>query len=255
MRKPVVHLKNVSKRYQLIHQGTSFLDRINLVPKKEELLALDKVNLKIYKGERIGIVGPNGSGKTTLLKIISGITAPSEGRVRLLGRVVSLINLEGGFHPELTGGENIYLNGALIGMSKEEIKRKFKYIVELSGIGEFIDVPFYTYSDGMKFRLALAVGLARESEVLIFDEIFIAADLQFQRRISSILKKIQRKKGMTTIVVSHSPILVWEYSEVFFAMKKGKLRPLSLSNFHKMVEKRSKLLGKTMGSLRGRNVK
>jgi lipopolysaccharide transport system ATP-binding protein len=183
--------------------------------------ALKNVSLKINKGERVGLIGPNGAGKTTLLQIIAGITQPTTGVVTTSGRVVALMDLEAGFHPDLTGEENVYLNGMLVGMNESEIKQKFKQIVEFADIGQFIKAPFYTYSSGMKFRLAFAVAIASECDVMILDEIFLAGDFEFQIKTLKAIKNLQKKREITTIICSHAPAFIWNLADSFWGIDGG----------------------------------
>ena len=151
-----VKLTNISKHYIIHHEKPTLVERV-INGKNEKFKALDNINLEVKKGEILGIVGPNGSGKTTLLKIIAGITSPTTGKVKTSGRVVSLIDLEAGFHPELTGEQNIYLNGMLLGMSRKSISQKLRKIIEFADIGQFADAQLFTYSQGMKLRLGFSV--------------------------------------------------------------------------------------------------
>lgn len=198
----VVELNNVSKIYTLNHEKPTLTENVLTLKKKEEFWALKNINLTIKKGERLGIIGPNGSGKTTLLEIIAGITTPTQGSVQTVGKIISLIDVEAGFHPELSGEENIYLNGMLVGMSREEIKNKLKKIVEFAGIKQFIDTPFYTYSEGMKLRLGFSVVAHTNPDTILLDESLAVGDQEFREKSYN---KIQEffKKGKTIIVVSH----------------------------------------------------
>lgn len=197
-----IELKGVTKRYVLHHEKPTFSEKLVKGGRREVFTALNDIHLKIYKGDKVGIIGTNGAGKTTLLKIIAGIATANEGSVHTNGRIVSLIDLEAGFHPDLTGEENVFLNGLVIGMSKNEIKEKYKEIVNFADIGKFIDAPLYTYSAGMKLRLGFAVAVHADPDILILDEGFAAGDLNFQKKAT---KKIQEffKKNKTILMVSH----------------------------------------------------
>jgi len=197
-----IELVDIVKTYQLHHEKPTFSEQIVRRTKKEIFTALDRVNLTIHTGEKIGIIGPNGSGKTTLLKIIAGITTPDSGQVITNGKVVSLINLEAGFHPELTGEENIFLNGLLLGMNKTEIKNNFKSITDFADIGSFIDAPLYTYSSGMKLRLGFAVAIHSNPDILLLDEGIVVGDENFQKKVEKYIRKIFKQKK-TIIIVSH----------------------------------------------------
>ena len=169
----------------------------------DELWALKDVSLEIQPGEAIGIIGRNGAGKSTLLKILSRITEPTDGIVKLLGRVGSLLEVGTGFHPELTGRENIFLNGAIIGMGRREIARKFDEIVEFAEIGRFIDTPVKRYSSGMYVRLAFAVAAHTEPDILLIDEVLSVGDLAFQRKCMNHAKRLL-ERDVTLLFVSHN---------------------------------------------------
>ena len=171
---------------------------------REEIYSLDNINLEIGQGEAFGIIGRNGAGKTTLLKIISRITSPSAGKIKLRGRVASLLEVGTGFHPELTGRENIYLNGTILGMRKNEILRKFDEIVDFSGVERFIDTPVRRYSSGMYVRLAFAVAAHLESEILIVDEVLAVGDADFQKKCLGKMDEVSKSDGRTVLFVSHN---------------------------------------------------
>jgi lipopolysaccharide transport system ATP-binding protein len=170
---------------------------------REEFWALKDVSFEVKQGEVVGIIGRNGAGKSTLLKILSRITEPTEGRVRIKGRVASLLEVGTGFHPELTGRENIFLNGAILGMSKAEIKRKFDEIVAFSEIEKFLDTPVKRYSSGMYVRLAFAVAAHLEPEILIVDEVLAVGDAQFQKKCLDKMDD-EARAGRTVILVTHT---------------------------------------------------
>ena len=171
---------------------------------EEDFWALKDVNFEIRRGERVGIIGRNGAGKSTLLKILSRITEPTTGRVELRGRVASLLEVGTGFHPELTGRENIYLNGAILGMTRREIRLKFDEIVDFSEVEKFLDTPVKRYSSGMYVRLAFAVAAHLEPEILIVDEVLAVGDGQFQQKCISKMQDISRQSLRTVIFVSHN---------------------------------------------------
>ena len=171
--------------------------------RKEEFWALKDVSFEIKQGEVVGIIGRNGAGKSTLLKILSRITEPTRGRVRIKGRVASLLEVGTGFHPELTGRENIFLNGAILGMSKAEIKRKFDEIVAFAEVEKFLDTPVKRYSSGMYVRLAFAVAAHLEPEILIIDEVLAVGDAQFQKKCLGKMGDVSRE-GRTILFVSHN---------------------------------------------------
>lgn len=201
-KRKAISINKISKEYVLHHQKPTFFGTMFGIEKRQKFFALKDISLKIYKGEKIGIIGSNGSGKTTLLKIAAGITTQTSGKIRAYGKVVSLIELGAGFHPELTGKENIFLNGLVIGMDKDEIQEKFDSIVEFSGLGDFIYSPLYTYSSGMALRLGFAIAVHSDPDVLILDEEIAVGDEKFRKKS---MKKINEfyRSGKTIILVSH----------------------------------------------------
>jgi lipopolysaccharide transport system ATP-binding protein len=170
----------------------------------EEFWALRNVNFEVKQGEAIGIIGRNGAGKSTLLKILSRITEPTEGRIKLRGRVASLLEVGTGFHPELTGRENIFLNGAILGMKQWEIRKKFDEIVAFADIERFLDTPVKRYSSGMYVRLAFAVAAHLEPEILIVDEVLAVGDAEFQKKCLGKMDEVSRGEGRTILFVSHN---------------------------------------------------
>src|SRR5215831_2440693 len=170
----------------------------------EEFWALKDVSFEVKQGEVLGIIGRNGAGKSTLLKILSRITDPTEGRVVLRGRVASVLEVGTGFHPELTGRENIYLNGSVLGMSQREIKRKFDEIVAFAEVEQFLDTPVKRYSSGMYVRLAFAVAAHLEPEIMVVDEVLAVGDYNFQRKCLGKMQDVSQKDGRTVLFVSHN---------------------------------------------------
>jgi lipopolysaccharide transport system ATP-binding protein len=170
---------------------------------KEEFWALRDIGFEIKQGDRLGIIGKNGAGKSTLLKVLSRITEPTSGRVSIKGRVASLLEVGTGFHPELTGRENIYLNGAILGMTKSEIKRKFDEIVAFAEVDRFLDTPVKRYSSGMYVRLAFAIAAHLEPEILVIDEVLAVGDVQFQKKCLGKMEDVSAKEGRTVLFVSH----------------------------------------------------
>lgn len=220
--KPIIFVENIGKMYrigakELIHDtlGATIISTIKAplhkwrelqgIAHSEESVfwALRDVNFQFESGDVVGIVGRNGAGKSTLLKILSRITYPTEGRAVLNGRVSSLLEVGTGFHPDLTGRENIYLNGAILGMKHDEITRKFDEIVEFSGIAKFLDTPVKRYSSGMYVRLAFAVAAHLEPEILIVDEVLAVGDIEFQKKCIGKMENVS-KSGKTILFVSHN---------------------------------------------------
>ena len=185
--------------------------------------ALRDVSFEINRGEVIGIIGRNGAGKSTLLKLLSRITEPTEGRAVLRGRVASLLEVGTGFHPELTGRENIYLNGSILGMKRAEIQQKFDQIVEFSEIREFLDTPVKRYSSGMYVRLAFAVAAHLEPEILIVDEVLAVGDAQFQKRCLGKMKEVSSGQGRTVLFVSHNMQAVSTLTTRSMLLKRGRV--------------------------------
>jgi len=172
-------------------------------PRTQAFWALKDVNFEIRRGEVVGVIGRNGAGKSTLLKVLSRITEPSLGRVTLGGRVASLLEVGTGFHPELTGRENVYLNGSILGMSRAEIRRKFDEIVDFAGVERFIDTPVKRYSSGMQVRLAFSVAAHLEPEILVVDEVLAVGDAEFQRKCLGKMGEVSSREGRTVLFVSH----------------------------------------------------
>lgn len=192
-------------------------------PTHEEFWALKDVSFEIKQGDRVGIIGRNGAGKSTLLKILSRITEPTEGRISIKGRVASLLEVGTGFHPELTGRENIYLNGAILGMGKAEIKKKFDEIVAFAEVEKFLDTPVKRYSSGMYVRLAFAVAAHLEPEILIVDEVLAVGDAQFQKRCLGKMEDVAEKEGRTVIFVSHAMPMIASLCNSCFLLKHGEV--------------------------------
>lgn len=190
---------------------------------REEFWSLKDVSFEIKQGEVVGIVGRNGAGKSTLLKILSRITEPTTGRVSIEGRVASLLEVGTGFHPELTGRENIYLNGAVLGMSRTEIKKKFDEIVDFAGTKKFLDTPVKRYSSGMYVRLAFAVAAHLEPEILIVDEVLAVGDAQFQKKCLGKMQDVSTQQGRTVLFVSHNMVAIRALCQNAIVLESGKL--------------------------------
>ena len=185
--------------------------------------ALKDVNFEVKQGEVLGIIGRNGAGKSTLLKILSKVTTPSTGRIKVKGRIASLLEVGTGFHPELTGRENVFLNGAILGMTKTEIKSKFDEIVDFAGVERYIDTPVKRYSSGMYVRLAFAVAAFLEPEILIIDEVLAVGDAEFQKKCLGRMKDVSRNDGRTVLFVSHNMNAIRELTNLSILMVNGTL--------------------------------
>jgi len=216
--KPAVRFENVSKRYEL-GTGQASLKRLVTKPIKrligrknklhpsQVLWALRDVSFAVEPGSALGLVGPNGSGKTTSLKLLSKITFPTSGKIDVNGRISALIELGAGFHPDLTGRENVYLNGTILGMKRQEIDERFDQIVEFSGLERFIDTPVKRYSSGMYVRLGFSVAAHVEPDVLLVDEVLAVGDAQFRQKCAQRIEELQ-KIGTTIVFVAHNLYLV-----------------------------------------------
>lgn len=185
--------------------------------------ALQNINFEVKSGEAIGIVGRNGAGKSTLLKLLSKVTTPSKGQIKVKGRIASLLEVGTGFHPELTGKENIFLNGAILGMTKKEIKKKFDEIVSFAGVERYIDTPVKRYSSGMYVRLAFAVAAHLESEILIIDEVLAVGDSDFQKKCLGKMGEVTSKEGRTILFVSHNMAAVNSLCNKTIVVDKGEI--------------------------------
>ncbi len=214
MSQPIIEVRNLSKRYQLGAIGaTSLREETSRLwsrlrghphPDTKEFWALREVSFDIQPGEVVGVIGRNGAGKSTLLKILSRITEPTSGTAKLRGRVASLLEVGTGFHPELTGRENVFLNGAILGMTRAEVRRKFDEIVAFAEVEKFIDTPVKRYSSGMYVRLAFAVAAHLEPEILIIDEVLAVGDAAFQKKCLGKMREVSADHGRTIFFVSHN---------------------------------------------------
>lgn len=244
MNKPIIEIKNIGKRYNITRQQGGYVALRDVLTnvfkspfsflkskaknvvglgKKEDFWALKDISLDVMPGEVIGIIGKNGSGKSTLLKILTGITPPTEGEIIMRGRVASLLEVGTGFHPELTGRENVFLNGAILGMSKKEIARKFDEIVEFSGIGKFLDTPVKRYSSGMQVRLAFSVAAHMEPDILLIDEVLAVGDAEFQKKCMGKMEEVTQKDGRTILFVSHNLVAIKRLCAKTVLLDKGKI--------------------------------
>ena len=191
--------------------------------KNERFLALDDISLEIKKGERIGIIGHNGAGKSTLLKLICRVTAPSKGEIYMNGRVTSMLEVGTGFHGELTGKENVYLNGAILGMSRAEIDKRYDEIVAFSEVGQFIDTPVKRYSSGMHVKLGFAVASHLNSEIMIMDEVLAVGDMAFQKKCIDQMRKAAEDEGRTILYVSHNMRTIRQLCDRCIVLEHGKI--------------------------------
>src|SRR5690348_13646482 len=189
----------------------------------EYVWALRDINFEVKQGEVLGIIGRNGAGKSTLLKILSRTTSPTTGSIKIKGRVASLLEVGTGFHPELTGRENIFLNGAILGMTKKEIKSKFNEIVDFAGVERYIDTPVKSYSSGMYVRLAFGVAAHLEPEILIVDEVLAVGDAEFQKKALGKMKDVSTQEGRTVLLVSHNMGAIQRLCEKCLLLDKGKV--------------------------------
>jgi ABC-type polysaccharide/polyol phosphate transport system ATPase subunit len=207
MQKPIIEFQHVTKDFDLQSQKT-FKEFIPALIRGEQtrqkFTALNDINFSIDRGETIGIIGPNGSGKSTILKLIAGVMSPTKGKVIVNGKVSPLIELGAGMHPELTGRENIFLNGAILGLKHKQIEHYFQSIVDFSELQEFIDQPIKHYSSGMYMRLAFSIAVHVNPEILIVDEILAVGDTEFQAKCFAKMDEFKKDKNTTIIFVSHS---------------------------------------------------
>jgi lipopolysaccharide transport system ATP-binding protein len=244
----IISVENVAKKYRLQHQverpryttlrdvivqklTSPFRRRVDKnqksetgPPNSEDFWALNDVSFEVKTGDVVGIIGRNGAGKSTLLKILSRITEPTKGRVRIIGRVASLLEVGTGFHPELTGRENIFLNGAILGMHRAEIKRKFDEIVAFADVERFLDTPVKRYSSGMYVRLAFAVAAHLEPEILIVDEVLAVGDAGFQKKCLGKMQDVASQEGRTVLFVSHNMAAVSSLTRQVVVLDAGRIK-------------------------------
>lgn len=252
MSKTVISVENLSKSYRLGQIGTGTLSRDLEVwwakvrgkpnpllkigqtdhgnQERETLWALKDVSFQVQQGEVLGIIGRNGAGKSTLLKILSRVTAPTSGQVKVKGRIASLLEVGTGFHPELTGRENIFLNGAILGMSKQEVQRKFDEIVSFAEVEKFVDTPVKRYSSGMYVRLAFAVAAHLESEILLVDEVLAVGDVEFQKKCLGKMGDVATLEGRTVFFVSHNMAAIQSLCSSCCLIDRGKLVEIGITS-------------------------
>ena len=238
----IIKAENISKSFVISHEtktrynslGESVSDyakrllrrskQVSASKTMEEFWALKDINFEINKGDRVGIIGRNGAGKSTLLKVLSRITEPTSGRIQINGRVASLLEVGTGFHPELTGRENIFLNGSILGMSRAEIRSKFDEIVAFAEVDKFLDTPVKRYSSGMYVRLAFAVAAHLEPEILIVDEVLAVGDMQFQKKCLGKMEDISTNEGRTVLFVSHNMGAIQKLCNLGILLDKGTIK-------------------------------
>jgi ABC-type polysaccharide/polyol phosphate transport system ATPase subunit len=248
--KPILEIQSLSKKFKIHHEGRSYLslrDKLSELARfkfsknsDEDFWALKDVNFEVMPGESIGIIGKNGAGKSTLLKILSKIAPPTEGKIISRGRIASLLEVGTGFHPELTGRENVYLNGSILGMKKKEIDLRFDEIVEFAGTERFLDTPLKHYSSGMQLRLAFAVAAFLEPEILVIDEVLAVGDAEFQAKCLGKMEDVT-KSGRTILFVSHNMSAVESLCSKSILLKNGQLASFGLSqdvvaNYMKLID-------------------
>ena len=246
--KPVIRVENLSKQYRLGEVGTGTIShdlnrwwhKVRGKPDpylkigetndrtrkgtSELVWALKDISFEVQEGEVLGIIGKNGAGKSTLLKILSRITGPTTGRVQVKGRIASLLEVGTGFHPELTGRENIYLNGTILGMRKREVDRKLDEIVDFAGVERYLDTPVKRYSSGMMVRLGFAVAAHLDPEILIVDEVLAVGDAEFQKKYLGKMKDVSTNEGRTVLFVSHNMAAVEKLCENSVLMDNGSIQ-------------------------------
>lgn len=226
MTKSVISVNSLSKNFRLYHERNRYIKAALLRGRRakyEEFWALNDVSFEVAHGATLGIIGSNGSGKTTMLKCLTGIYTPDLGTIKVEGKLAALLELGAGFHPELSGAENIFLNGAILGMSKRDIENKFDGIVEFAGLEKFIDTPVKNFSSGMVVRLGFSIASHVEPEILLIDEILSVGDQDFQRRSSEKIEEF-RREGRTIVVVSHSLGLVQQLCKEVIWLDRGQIK-------------------------------
>lgn len=254
MKKLAIKAEHISKQYRLGQIGTGtlshdlnrFWHKLRGKPdpylkigeqndrskkgESEYVWSLKDINFEIEQGDAVGIIGRNGAGKSTLLKILSKVTQPTTGSIKVNGRIASLLEVGTGFHPEMTGRENIYMNGAILGMRKKEIDRKLDEIIDFSGVERYIDTPVKRYSSGMYVRLAFAVAAHLESEILIVDEVLAVGDAEFQKKCLGKMGEVSKGEGRTVLFVSHNMAAISSFCKTGMLLSNGTLLNFGLIN-------------------------
>ena len=251
MMKPAIEIRNLGKQYKLA-AAAPYISLRDIITagiknifsgnqkKKEKFWALQDINLDIMPGERVGIIGRNGAGKSTLLKIISRITPPASGSAIIRGRVGSLLEVGTGFHPELSGRENIYLNGSILGLKKAEISKQLDAIIDFSGVEKFIDTPLKHYSSGMQLRLAFAVAAHLEPEILLIDEVLAVGDMEFQKKCVAKMEDISQSGDRTIVFVSHNLAHLKQLCNTAILLDAGKV--ISKGEVHDVIARYNQLI-------------
>ena len=244
-----IKVEGISKKYKLLHKNIAKSDSVmesasrwakglfrekDKVNSVEEFWALKDISFEINKGDRVGVIGRNGAGKSTLLKVLSRIVLPTTGRIEYTGRMASLLEVGTGFHGDLSGRENIYLNGSILGMSKHEIDRKFDEIVDFSEVEKFLDTPVKRYSSGMYVRLAFAVAAHLEPEILIVDEVLAVGDAAFQKKCLGKMEDVSTKEGRTILFVSHNMPSLTNFCNKAMVLNKGTIHQ-PLCDIHEAI--------------------
>lgn len=235
--KPILEIQNIGKKFMINHEQQPYLslrDKLTGIFKsgipKEEFWALKDVSFDVFPGESVGIIGKNGAGKSTLLKILSKITPPTRGKIISRGRIASLLEVGTGFHPELSGRENVLMNGSILGMRKVEILKNFDAIVDFAGVDRFIDTPLKHYSSGMQLRLAFAVAAFLENEILIIDEVLAVGDAEFQKKCLGKMQDISQNEGKTVVFVSHDLNAVNKLCDNSIILQNGSVTSYGITN-------------------------
>jgi lipopolysaccharide transport system ATP-binding protein len=234
---PVLEINEISKKYRIQHLSGGYLNLRERMLKTlrfekietEDFWALKDVSFSVQPGESVGIIGRNGAGKSTLLKILSKITPPSKGRMVIRGRIASLLEVGTGFHPELTGRENVFFNGSLLGMKRKEIESKFDEIIDFSGTEKFLDTPLKHYSSGMQLRLAFSVAAFLDPEILVIDEVLAVGDAEFQKKCLGKMEDVS-KSGRTILFVSHNMAAIRDMCSKTILLSNGRCEQIGKSN-------------------------
>jgi lipopolysaccharide transport system ATP-binding protein len=242
--KPILEIQNIGKEFLIGGQREPYLSLRDVLanpfkklkqPPKESFWALSDVSFNVMPGESFGIIGRNGAGKSTLLKILSKITPPTKGKIISRGRIASLLEVGTGFHQELTGRENIYMNGSILGMRKKEISKRFDAIVDFSGVEKFLDTPLKRYSSGMQLRLAFAVAAHLDPEILVIDEVLAVGDAEFQKKCLGKMNAISHEDGKTVLFVSHQMGTIMQLCTKAILLDKGNIE--AIGNTTEVIQK------------------